>query len=109
MQDTSGWKRVMFTADCDPDGEGWCTIRNCDVATCSCYGPTQDGLEYTTINDVLYARPVDPAARDGALRAALEAVLPFVGFVPVVADRRAQMNAAVSFALKVLEYCDKEV
>lgn len=108
MQDLSGWKRVMFTAACDPDGEGWCRIRNCDVATCSCYVPAQDGLEYTTINDVLYARPVDPAAREGALRVALEAVLPFVGFVPFVADRRAQMNDAVSFALKVLEYCDKE-
>jgi hypothetical protein len=104
MQDTSGWKRVMFTAECDPDGEGWCQIKNCDVSACPCYGPTQDGLEYTTINDVLFARPVDPAARDGAIIKALEAVLPFVGFVPLDATRRAQMNDAVSFALKALEY-----
>lgn len=107
MQDTSGWKRVMFTAECDPTGEGWCQIKNCDVSTCTCHGPTQDGLEYTTINDVLYARPVDPAARDGAIIKALEAVLPFVGFVPLGASRR-QMNEAVSFALKALEYTYKE-
>lgn len=108
MKDMHGWKRVMFTAECDPNGEGWCRLRDCDVNDCPCYGPTQDGLEYMKINDVLCARPIDPAARDGALRVALERVLPFVGKITSIQAERADMAAAVSFALKVIEYCDKE-
>lgn len=103
MQDTDGWQRVMFSAECDPDGEGWCQIRNCDPAECLCIGPTQDGYEYQEFEGALYGRP-------GAverLRKSLEAVLPFVGFVPLGAARE-RMNAAVSFALKTLEQTYKE-
>lgn len=46
----------MFAADCDPGGLGWCRINDCDVASCDCYGPTQDGLEYKEADGVLYAR-----------------------------------------------------
>lgn len=46
----------MFTAECDPDGEGWCRVRDCDPAECDCIGPTQDGVEYVEIAGVLYGR-----------------------------------------------------
>lgn len=54
-----GWVPVSFAAECDPDGDGWCRVRNCDPAECDCYGPTQDGLEYMEKNGVLFARPED--------------------------------------------------
>lgn len=119
MHATSDWQRVMFTAECDPEGTGWCQVRNCDVSTCTCYGPTQEGLEYREGEDgVLYARPMDYAKRvrelqEAAERAfvlsmALEKVLPFVGKTPVVQAEREAMASAVSYALKLLEDNDKE-
>lgn len=42
----AGWAPVMFSGECDP-------------AECTCYGPTQDGLEYMERNGVLFARPKD--------------------------------------------------
>ena len=50
------WQKVMFTAECDPDGTGWCHVRNIDPAECSCIGPTQEGVEYREIGGVLYGR-----------------------------------------------------
>jgi len=116
---TSDWKRVMFTAECDPEGTGWCQVRNCDVSTCTCYGPTQEGMEYREGEDgVLYARPVDYAKRvreyqEAAERAfvlsmALEKVLPFVGKTPVAKAEREAMTEAVSSALHLLEHGYKE-
>lgn len=119
MHATSDWQRVMFTAECDPEGTGWCQVRNCDVATCTCYGPTQEGMEYREGEDgVLYARPLDyqkrvreyqeAAERAFVLSMALEKVLPFVGKTPVIKTEREDMAAAVSYALKLLEHGYKE-
>ena len=51
-----GWERVMFSSQCDPEGEGWCKVRNVDPAECPCYGPTQEDLEYKEVNGILFAR-----------------------------------------------------
>ena len=93
------WERVMFQAECDPEGTGWCQIRDCDPAECSCYGPTQEGLEYQVIEDVLYARP----NLSGRMRTALEKILPYAGRVVVDKSQRDELNAAVKFALSTLE------
>lgn len=54
-----GWAPVQFQADCDPDGDGWCATTDSDPAECSCYGPTQDGIEYMERNGVLFGRPTE--------------------------------------------------
>lgn len=54
-----GWEPVQFTADCDPDGDGWCRTTDKDPCECECLGPTQDEVEYREINGVLMARPID--------------------------------------------------
>lgn len=54
-----GWAPVHFQADCDPEGDGWCSVSDCDPAECSCIGPTQDGIEYLEHEGVLFGRPVD--------------------------------------------------
>lgn len=48
------WKRVVFSADCDEDGN--CPNCGIDYADCGCPGPTQDGYEYAEFGGVLYAR-----------------------------------------------------
>ncbi len=55
----SGWQRVMFAADCDPEGDGWCRVRDEDPCDCDCIGPTEDDVEYKTIRGVLYGRRID--------------------------------------------------
>jgi hypothetical protein len=40
----SEWKRVVFAADCDEDGN--CPVREIDYADCGCPGPTMDEMEY---------------------------------------------------------------
>lgn len=52
-----GWQPVTFQAQCDPEGDGWCSLRNVDPADCQCIGPTQDGIEYMERNGVLFGRP----------------------------------------------------
>ena len=54
-----GWQPVMFSADCDPDGDGWCEVRSCDPCDCPCLGPTQDGVEYKWANGVMLGRHED--------------------------------------------------
>ena len=54
-----GWQPVSFAAECDPDGDGYCYVRECDPATCPCLGPTQDGVEYREANGVLLGRHED--------------------------------------------------
>lgn len=54
-----GWQPVSFQAECDPEGSGWCQVRDCDPSECQCIGPTQDGMEYRTIKKVLFGRPKD--------------------------------------------------
>lgn len=53
-----GWQPVSFTAECDPDGDGWCQVRDCDIDGCKCIGPTQDDIEYLERDGVLFGRPV---------------------------------------------------
>ncbi len=54
-----GWMPVDFTSDCDPEGDGWCQTRDCDIDTCDCIGPTQDGYEYKYIEKTgeMFGRP----------------------------------------------------
>ena len=52
-----GWKRVVFSAECDEFGD--CPICGIDYTECDCPGPTQDGIEYKTIDGILYGRPDD--------------------------------------------------
>ena len=54
-----GWMPVSFQAECDPDGDEWCQVRDIDPATCPCIGPTQDGIEYQEIEGVMFGRPID--------------------------------------------------
>lgn len=54
-----GWQTVMFAAECDPEGDGWCQVRDCDPSSCPCLGPTQDGVEYKEVNGVLLGRHED--------------------------------------------------
>lgn len=53
-----GWEPVQFTADCDPDGDGWCARKAADPADCAWIGPTQEEVEYREVNGVLLARPI---------------------------------------------------
>lgn len=55
-----GWERVMFASECDPDGDGWCRVRDCDVGECDCIGPTEDDVEYREIGGVLHGRRIKP-------------------------------------------------
>ena len=48
------WKRVVFAADCDEDGN--CPHCGIDYADCGCPGPTQDGYEYRFVNGIMYGR-----------------------------------------------------
>jgi hypothetical protein len=48
------WKRVVFSADCDEDGN--CPRCGIDYADCNCPGPTQDEMEYREVRGVLWAR-----------------------------------------------------
>lgn len=59
-----GWQKVTFTDECDPDGTGWCHVRNTDPAECSCIGPTQDGYEYMIQDHVLYGRLIKEDPED---------------------------------------------
>ena len=54
-----GWAPVMWAAECDPDGDGWCQVRDIDPAECNCIGPTQDGIEYMERDGVLFGRPIE--------------------------------------------------
>ena len=53
--ETNEWRRVVFAADCDAEGN--CPNCAIDYGDCDCYGPTQDGLEYMQRDGVLFARP----------------------------------------------------
>lgn len=53
----SGWKRIVFSSECDEDGN--CPICGIDYSECSCLGPTQDGVEYEERDGVMYGRLVN--------------------------------------------------
>jgi DNA (cytosine-5)-methyltransferase 1 len=50
-----GWKRVVYSADCDEDGN--CPLCEYDYADCGCPGPSMDECQYAEQNGQLYARP----------------------------------------------------
>jgi len=54
-----GWVPVKYTMECDPEGDGWCQITDCDPGECKCYGPTQDEVEYLESEGEIFARPID--------------------------------------------------
>ena len=56
------WRRVVFAADCDEDGN--CPVCEIDYADCGCPGPTQDGFEYDERDGELYARPLVNGERE---------------------------------------------
>ena len=49
-----GFSKVVFSADCDEDGN--CPECGEDYVECPCPGPTEDGVDYREINGVLYGR-----------------------------------------------------
>lgn len=50
------WRRVIFSADCDEDGN--CPSCGIDYGECRCLGPTMEDYEYRERGGVLYARPM---------------------------------------------------
>lgn len=58
----TSWQRVVFSADCDEDGN--CPLCGIDYAECGCPGPTMDGYEYRWINNVLHARSIEDDGSD---------------------------------------------
>lgn len=51
----SEWRRVIFSSDCDEDGN--CPVCQIDYAECKCPGPTQDDLyEYREVDGEMQAR-----------------------------------------------------
>lgn len=52
-----GWMPVRYSAECDPEEEGWCQLTDCDPAECLCPGPTDDRMEYQETERGLFARP----------------------------------------------------
>jgi hypothetical protein len=53
-----GWEPARWTAECDPEGAGWCQVSDNDPGSCQCLGPTmdEDGVEYRTVNGQLFGR-----------------------------------------------------
>ena len=63
------WKRVIFAADCDEDGN--CPVCAVDYAECECPGPTQeDEFEYRERGGVLYARRLDASTESAHVQKA---------------------------------------
>jgi len=57
MKKDDGWKRVVFSAECDEDGN--CPICGIDFGDCGCPGPTQeDEYEYKEVRGLLMAKPL---------------------------------------------------
>jgi DNA (cytosine-5)-methyltransferase 1 len=50
----SGFSRVVFSAECDEDGN--CPNCGIDYADCDCIGPTEDECEYIEIDGELFGR-----------------------------------------------------
>jgi len=52
-----GWKRVIFSAECDEFGN--CPECGIDYADCGCPRPTQDECEYREVDGIMYGRMAD--------------------------------------------------
>jgi len=59
-----GWVPVSFSAECDPDGDGWCYKNDCNPSECKCIGPTQDDIEYIENENGLFGRPINKPGWD---------------------------------------------
>lgn len=62
-----GFEPVQFAASCDPEGDGWCRVNDCDPNDCDCIGPTMDDVEYVERNGVLMGRRLDRPSWDLAI------------------------------------------
>ena len=55
-----GWEKVRFASECERCEfcleEPWCPDHEEHFSTCPCIGPTQDDVEYMTVNGTLYGR-----------------------------------------------------
>ena len=51
-----GWREVVFACECDPEGEGLCPCGRDYVDGCVCPGPTEAGMEYEEVDNILYGR-----------------------------------------------------
>lgn len=61
------WRKVKFAAECPecPDcNEAWCYEHQAHYGDCPCIGPTEDGVEYKMVGDVLYGRRDDDDDED---------------------------------------------
>jgi hypothetical protein len=56
--DKCHWKPVVFAAECEPCPDCDDLICTCGkhYADCDCPGPSEDGVEYSEANGVLYGR-----------------------------------------------------
>ena len=54
--EVSGWRRVVFSCECDEDGN--CPNCAIEYSECGRIGPTQDGCEYEERDGILYGRLV---------------------------------------------------
>lgn len=52
----AGWKRVVYFADCDDDGN--CPVCGIDFGDCGCIGPTMDEHQYADVDGQMYGRPM---------------------------------------------------
>lgn len=60
----TGWKRVIYGADCDREGN--CPVCLIDFAGCGCPGPTQDDeYEYEVFGGHLMARRLEAPREEG--------------------------------------------
>ena len=52
-----GWEKVRFASECERCAfcleEPWCPDHEEHFSTCPCIGPTQDDVEYMTVNGTL--------------------------------------------------------
>lgn len=52
-----GWREVVYAAECDTEGDGFCPCGFDYSDECTQPGPTQDGYEYKEQDGILYGRP----------------------------------------------------
>lgn len=56
-----GWRRVVFSAECDSIGN--CPVCQIDYSECACPGPTMDDeYEYREFDGALWAKLLTPGA-----------------------------------------------
>jgi hypothetical protein len=53
-----GFVPVQYTADCDPEGDDWCSVVDACPSECPCIGPSRDDVEYVERAGQLFGRPL---------------------------------------------------